>query len=525
MANKININNINNYHKFQTCTFNMHGINQGATMLNYLCTSVNPSVIFIQEHWQAPDNMHKILSFSPDYIGFGISAIESKVSSGILYGRPYGGVAILVHNSYAKVVKNVLCTKRYVILMIGSLACVNVYFPTKSNVIKSEQLLDSVNNIIDEVTSHLSALAPEYILFGGDLNTNLHIKSAVSDAIFSMADELKIIDCSTIAAPNLDYSYHVVSTGHTSWIDWLLVSSELAHLVVAVDMLDDGANLSDHLPVSLEMNLKINIDGCEPLQSKSQHTSPKLRWDKANLNAYYDMSRSLLQPILDEFRPLYVKIVNDVAFSHANSICASGNSKTVSDYGICRKIAVYLIDKFYPLVTSALCDAARCTVPLIKSNFLKHWWSGELQQVKNKSAESHRLWVEAGKPRSGLIFDLFKKDNFAYKLAVRDAKCRSDLSITNDLHDALCSKDPHSFWKIWHSKFDPKNVNKSSVIEGLADQKMIADKFADYFYDVCKPNSDDANESFRQKFNDVFLNYLGNNLSRDNFFLLNWFAR
>ena len=229
------------------------------------------------------------------------------------------------------------------------------------------------------------------------------------------------------------------------------------------------------------------------------------------------MSRLSLQPVLDEFLPLYLKLMNDFAYSNARYIC-SCSTHDVSDYSICRDIAVHLIDKFYPLLTSALTVAANCTVPRVKHNFLKHWWSNELQVEKNKSIESHRLWVSAGRPRCGPIFDIYKTDKYAYKLAVHNAKNDSALSITNDLHDALSTKDTSSFWKIWHAKFNSKNPNKPKVVGGLVDEQAIADGFAELFHDTCKPNSTSFNDVTNEHFNLSFRGYLGDYLDKKNFF-------
>ena len=126
--------------------------------------------------------------------------------------------------------------------------------------------------------------------------------------------------------------------------------------------------------------------------------------------------------------------------------------------------------------------------------------------------------MEVGRPRSGLIFDLFKKDKYAYKFAIRNAKCSTETSITNDLHEVLCSKDSNSFWKIWHSKFDKKASDKPKIIGGLTDQQAIADGFGNFFYDTCKPNSNVVNESSCKNFNDAFIHYLGDQLDVDSFF-------
>lgn len=77
-------------------TYNLHGFNQGESFLIDACASLQYDIIFMQEHWLGTDNMYKLSSISKDYVVFGESAMIKKTSSGILYGRPFGGVATLV---------------------------------------------------------------------------------------------------------------------------------------------------------------------------------------------------------------------------------------------------------------------------------------------------------------------------------------------------------------------------------------------------------------------------------------------
>ena len=53
-------------------------------------------------------------------------------------------------------------------------------------------------------------------------------------------------------------------------------------------------------------------------------------------------------------------------------------------------------------------------------------------------------------------------------------------SVSNDLHDALIQKSTNCFWKSWHNKFGKKKVTPKSV-EGLVDEQLIANEFAEYF--------------------------------------------
>lgn len=128
------------------------------------------------------------------------------------------------------------------------------------------------------------------------------------------------------------------------------------------------------------------------------------------------------------------------------------------------------------------------------------------------------MWKDAGKPRSGAVFDLYKTDKYAYKLRTKSSKNEADLIITNDLHSALCDKDNNSFWKLWKSKFDSCNKSKPKIVNGLTNSREIADEFSKYFGSICKPNSLEYNNSMRTEFYDKIKNYTGDFLSVSDFF-------
>ena len=73
-----------------------------AMVLNYdlrlICD--NYDVIFLQEHWLRQDELNFLNDTHSDFIGQGVSAINS--SDGLLQGRSHGGVVILLRKSIAK---------------------------------------------------------------------------------------------------------------------------------------------------------------------------------------------------------------------------------------------------------------------------------------------------------------------------------------------------------------------------------------------------------------------------------------
>jgi len=73
----------------------MHGFREGLPAIRDMMLTIQPDVLMLQEHWLT--NMHKSDDEFPQYVCFGSSAMCTSVKSGILRGRPFGGVMVLVN--------------------------------------------------------------------------------------------------------------------------------------------------------------------------------------------------------------------------------------------------------------------------------------------------------------------------------------------------------------------------------------------------------------------------------------------
>ena len=120
--------------KLSFMSFNMHGFNQGIHIVRDMIFSDKIDICLLQEHWLTPFNLYKFNDFFPGYMCFGSSAMGSVIETGVLRGRPYGGVMILVNNELHKCTHFVCSDDRYVIVVIGNLIVTNVYFPCVGSV-------------------------------------------------------------------------------------------------------------------------------------------------------------------------------------------------------------------------------------------------------------------------------------------------------------------------------------------------------------------------------------------------------
>ena len=419
----------------------------------------------------------------------------------------------MIRNFHIKLINNVICKERFVIVCVNSVAFISVYLPCKSTV----DYINLVHDTIDLLDMHLKLINPVSIVMGGDLNLDLRSRSDICDYIRNFSNDFDLVECSTIATPSVDYTFHN-SLGHRTWIDWFLISNNLSHSVTSYDILDVEPNLSDHLPIICDIIIS-GFQFVPKLGKTGQHEFRKLKliWDKSNLSYYYEASRSTLQPILDILKPSYDSLINDFVFSHANHFVYA-DTKNAPFFKNVSSNAIQLIDRFYPLIVDALNFASACAVPKAKCSFAKHWWTEELQDLKNRSIDSHQIWVNAGRPRSGFVFDIYKKDKYSYKLLIRKEKENTDLTITNDLHEALCCKDVTGFWKTWNCKLNHKQNDQPKIVGGIADSVEISNAFASFFTETCKPNSVEKHDNLRVAFENKYKSYSGDYLTSDDFF-------
>jgi hypothetical protein len=272
--------------------------------------------------------------------------------------------------------------------------------------------------------------------------------------------------------------------GAASAIDHFAVTQSLYGNIHDVKVVDSGINLSDHCPLVLD----ISVPHTEKVTGQSKSLDKKVeqlnfRWDQGDVMQYYLLTRDLLNAIN---APIFL----------------------LSDYVQCRwsytDIATCM-NQYYNCIVNALYNASCSTIPRKKHSFYKYWWDEELTLLKDKAIQSFNTWTAVGKPRTGVVFDVMRRDKATYKLAIKTKQQNSVNEFSDSLNDALLHKDMESFWKSWKSKFGSKG--SPSVIDGCCGEDVIAEKFAMVFESVSVPNSADRHRQLESSFFARFSNY------------------
>jgi exonuclease III len=478
-------------------TYNMHGFNQGKELVMLLCNSLNVDFILLQEHWLSSVDMSKLHELSADYMCYGVSAMDTVLSENILKGRPYGGVAIMVRNKYFDYCKVILCAERLVAVSFGDVIFVNVYFPCSSKIDFKEIFLDLMSQLRDLI----DLFTDKTFIIGGDFNLNFDVNNWSTLMFKQFMVDADLCLCNELFASSVNYTYCHESLGYFSYVDYFIMSRSKSTSLLQLKILEDEPNLSDHLPVFIAVSPSVFNLSLLHTTNKDRHRIKRTtdcthcfqnRWDKANLLHYYDLTRLSLQPIFDEL------------------VVWESESRECGKTAVNAAEASEALNKFYSNMVHALLNASFHVVPRIKVNSIKFWWDEELKELKEASIASNKLWIDAGRPSSGPIFEDRKHKKYKYKLSIREKSRLEKEAFSNDLHNSLMEKDQSSFWKCWKSKSN----TKSSVITRVGDvtePSDIAEGFAKYFSSVCTPEKF-SNEYARDTFKNVFDNYRGDSV-------------
>ena len=90
---------VDNSAYFGVASYNMHGFNTGRSGLLELCNNIH--AIAVQEHWLHDNNLQLLNSVHSEFAALSISSMSERLCTSVYYGRPYGGVGLLLRKSFS----------------------------------------------------------------------------------------------------------------------------------------------------------------------------------------------------------------------------------------------------------------------------------------------------------------------------------------------------------------------------------------------------------------------------------------
>ena len=97
------------------------------------------------------------------------------------------------------------------------------------------------------------------------------------------------------------------------------------------------------------------------------------------------------------------------------------------------------------IVIRALQFSSEKSVPRCHKTFLKFWWDQEIGELNERSVISCKLWKEAGRPRSGPIFNRYRSDKLAYRHGIRSRQREKNRGIYQRSARGPITQTRHTF--------------------------------------------------------------------------------
>jgi len=357
-------------------------------------------IIAVQEHWLHDSNLQLLNNIHPDFVGFSISAMSERLRTSVYCGQPYGGVGFLWRKTISSsVIIGTTATSGRCLSLALSLDCsmvvniATVYFPCYSTSISYSIDLSECLSFLEEM---LDDGLPAVIL--GDMNFSCDLSNDGYRQCYSALSRYNVFNCDECIDDGVGTCVTYCNQGlqQSSFLDHVFVSNSIRHHINGAEIHDTGVNLSDHIPIIYSFNWSITLQACQTNRPK------KIKlyswwWDKSDLNYYYQCKDQELRAIS------IPRFCN----------CCDLNCKLS-----CHLDAINI---YYENIVAALHCAASIAVRKVPCLSLKPLWNEELDRLKQDSVFWHNMWVDAGRPSSGVLQHIRLSCKTKYKLAISNA--------------------------------------------------------------------------------------------------------
>ena len=259
------------------------------------------------------------------------------------------------------------------------------------------------------------------------------------------------------------YTYFHESLDQKKWNDHFLISRSIASATKQHLILESGANVSDHLPLMMELSVSLSV---APERHAENAKTPSLKWEKCSNEHKQAYTNQLSQCLLDAPPGL-----TQCRKSHCSDQTCLTSIQQEHDALI------------------GLMKKADKVLPRHKPGVQKSWWTDELTDLKNQNIEIHRLWQLEGKPHHGRVNDERLRVKAAYRRALKTSRRAPQQTCWNRMHDAFTTKDTNQFWKEWKKQYGSNKSHLHPVVDGISSKPDIAENFKTHFTAISKPNN------------------------------------
>ena len=450
-------------------SFNCKNYKTSVNEIYELCD--NCDILVLQETWLLEVDLSLLSNIHTQFYAKGISSVN--VESGILKGRPHGGIAILWKKCFANRCKIIdFQDDKLLGLEVqhkdGKLLIVNAYLPYCADI-----NIDEYAYYLGKIESIFSDYDSPYIYVIGDFNADISgwhsgqvthkfgqdLLGFCKNEGFVMSDKELCSACDT-------YTFYSDAHCKTSWLDHVLTTVSGHSLINNIAIHYDTVT-SDHHPITMHLACSYNIECCSQENAIKRNC---IKWDELNPDD------------LACFKAKSDLYLSEVYLDHSLILCDDPSCKDPGHTAA--------ISRMYNDIINALKLSGDYLVKQASNGpKQKLGWNEYCKVAHDHAQTTYLMWRDAGRPRDGLLFDEMKKSRAYFKCVLR--KCRKDKTKNSAdlLANKLLTKNDKEFWKEI-KKLSSNHVPIASTVNNVTHKKNVPNMWRTHFESLLNSSKD-----------------------------------
>ncbi len=165
--------------------------------------------------------------------------MAKSVESGIIRGRPFGGVLSMISNNFRYATETIFSSERCIIVKVHNILLVNLYLPC----VGTQDRLLICQNVLENMWSWRERYSTCECIIAGDFNVDLSASDSYSTFVNLFFMDRSLARCDVLFNQTNIPTYINTSLHQQSTIDYVLASS--AELVCDFNVLEPDINFSE----------------------------------------------------------------------------------------------------------------------------------------------------------------------------------------------------------------------------------------------------------------------------------------
>ena len=310
----------------------------------------------------------------------------------ILSGRPKGGLAILFKSSLAGYVTKLDTHSRRVCALRlhkndTDIIIINVYVPC-DNRLCANYVNPEYRDVIYAIEIMIEGFSESDFIISADWNTDVDRINAQTMCFNEFMDRNRLLLCWNHLNSRKDYTYLNYALCHSSCVDHFIMSAGLYDCINECSVNTTPLNRSDHCVVKLVLRYDMQITS---RNHNVQYNLGKVMWHKVT-----DLDITMYRQDLDNRLEKYE---------------LSDEILKCNDVGCNLKPHRREIDTFCSALIGACLEAGNCLPKCQPPSQCKPEWNASVNTLRNDSLFWHILWVDNGRPPTGVITSVMPDDS------------------------------------------------------------------------------------------------------------------